>query len=281
MTVISVDRMWSGSSAQYTSEKFDQFDNSFSLSDGYQVLTSADTEQPEVINASGVPQAGDRHPSGINAFARSRSAQRVSPIMWLVTIGYEGYDYDLGSTDVEWSDTVSSEQIDRDYNGDAILTVNNEQVDGLTMEIADPVVVITKKFLFINQYAIGEYRHATNSDTFLGWPPGTARLVGYSAKNKFKYGGMEELWTVTARIQFRYPLAGATAAQAWYLRWRHEGYYEKVGGRVERARDLNGLETSRPVLLKVDGTREEDPSLALFKYTQVYGSLPYSVLGLV
>ncbi len=42
---------------------------------------------------------------------------------------------------------------------------------GLTVEIADPVAIIKRKFLFVNQYVIGEYRNCVNSDYFLGWPP--------------------------------------------------------------------------------------------------------------
>jgi hypothetical protein len=290
--------MWSRTSANYTSEKFDLFDNKYSLQDGYQVVCTPDTEAPEVLAHPDVPKPNDRHPHGINAFVRARSPERVSPIMWMVTIGYEGYDFDQGSVDVEWSDTTSTEPIDRDINGNAIVTACGEPVMGLTVELADPVVTIRRKFLFLNQYAIGQYRHATNSDDFLGWPPGTARLVGYSATNKFKYGAAEELWDVTARIQFRYPYGGASAAQAWHKRWRHEGLYVRdpimgpnpvpppaqviVGYHFpRRARDINGLEVSTPVLLKLDGQEERDPNAAQFLYTQVYNSLPFSVLGLL
>jgi hypothetical protein len=284
MTVISATRMWSKTSANYTSEKFDLFDNKFTLQDGYQVECTVDTEAPEVLAFIDVPKPGDRHPHGINAFVRSRSPERVSPIMWLVTIGYEGYDFDAGSVDVEWTDTESSEPIDRDWFGAAIVTANNEPVEGLTAQLADPVVVIRRKFLFINQYVVGKYRHAVNSDTFLGWPPGTAKLVGYSASNKFKYGAMEELWDVTCRIQFRYPYMGATAAQAWYKRWRHEGIFVNTDGTAlttQRARDHLGQEVSKPVLLKADGQQETNPNNAIFIYTRVYDSLPYSVLGLL
>ena len=86
---------------------------------------------------------------------------------------------------------------------------------------------------------------------------------------------------MTARIQFRAGLAGATNAQAWYKRWRHEGYYIKDGSLIRRATDSQQQEVAKPVLLKADGTEETNPDNALYKYTQVYGSLPYSGLGLV
>lgn len=280
MTVESVCRMWSASTGNYTSEKFDAFDSNFAVSDGYTVVASADAEVPEILNDPRIPQAGNQHPSGIRAWAKGRNATRLSPIMWQVTIEYEGYDLSPGSVEIDWSDTSSQEPIDRDYSGAAIVTVNNEPVEGLTVELADPVLVIRKRFLYVNTYAIGQYRHSTNSDTFYGWPPGTARLVGYNAKNKQKYNAFEEAWDVTARIQFRYPYGGASAAQAWYKRWRHEGIYVKIDGVIQRARDHLGNEVSRPVLLKNDGSQETNANNAIFKYSQVYGSLPYSVLGL-
>jgi hypothetical protein len=201
--------------------------------------------------------------------------------MYMVAVEYEGYTFDPSTVVVKWSDTESSEPIDRDYFGAAIVTANREQVQGLTMQIADPVVTIKRQFGFINTFAIGPYRHATNSDEFLGWPAGTARLVGYQADNKYQFGGAAQLWDVTARIQFRYPLMGATAAQAWYLRWRHEGTRVKRGGVIGKGVDERGQEITTPVLLKADGTQEFDPDAALFIYTRVYNSLPFSVLGLL
>jgi len=141
--------------------------------------------------------------------------------------------------------------------------------------------VITRKFTSINTSGIAAYRRSTNSDTFLGWPPGTARLIGFSAKNRFVYNGLQEEWNVTARIQFRQPYANTTAAQAWYKRWRHEGLYILDGATVRRATDDQGQEMTKPVLLKVDGTQETNPDNAYFVHTQVYGSLPYSALGLI
>jgi len=164
----------------------------------------------------------------------------------------------------------------------------------LTYELSDSICVIRRKFFVFNAYATNLYRHATNSDTFLGWPPGTARLVGYSAKNQFKFGMPLEQWDVTARIQFRVPYMGATPAQAWHKRWRHEGLLvrempEYVFGSdplpvskwpISRARDGNNQEVTKPVLLDSVGVQQFDPDLAYFQYTQLYGSLPYAALGL-
>lgn len=283
MSVVDVTQMWSQNGGTITSPKADATDLTYSLTEAYLIAVTNGTTRAEVEAASGVPLNGEQYSDGRAAFVTTRNYTQLSPILWQAVIGYEGESADPDSVEVEWSDVTTTEPIDRDYNGDAIVTENGEQVDGLTMEISDQIAVITKKFLTIDLYAVGLYRHATNSDTFLGWPPGTARLVGFSAKNRFKYGQAQEQWTVQARFQFRRGLAGATDAQAWYKRWRHEGFYVRSApaGAIFRARDSNGLETTKPVLLDADGVQETDPAAALFVYTQVYGSLAYSGLGLI
>lgn len=280
-TITAVTQMWSRNGGSYSSAKFDTFANNWTITEAYCVVCTVDTDIKTVRTASGIPQFGTAHPTETGAYVESINPEQISPILWIVTIGYVGNAPDAGDVEVDWSDTTTTEPIDRDYNGAAIVTANGEQVDGLTVDIADQVCVIRRRFMSLNTYAIGAYRHAVNSDTFLGWPPGTARLIGWQAKNKFKYGAPLEQWDVTARIQFRMPLAGATAEQAWYKRWRHEGLLVKVGGVIQRARDPLGQETTKPVLLKTDGTLETNPSAALFKYTQVYGTIAYSGLGLL
>lgn len=281
MSVVNVTKMWSKNGGSFTSERYDQFASTYAFTEGYQVLCAVDTPIDEIAMATGIPQPGTQHSSGIFAHVNSIAPEQVSPIMWQVIVGYEGVNPYTGAVEVEWTDAATSEPIDRDYNGVAIVTANNEPVDGLSFDLADQVCVISRKFISINLQAIAEYRHAVNSDTFLGWPPGTAKLIGYSAKNTFKFGASQELWDVTARIQFRKGLMGATDAQAWYKRWRHEGLYVKVGGVIQRAPDGHGQETTKPVLLKTDGTQETNPNAAVWVYTQLYGSLPYSGLGLI
>jgi hypothetical protein len=282
MAVVDVTKMWSKSGGVLNSALADPFDQTFAFTEGYQVLSDTIDESIAVIgNAPGLPRNGDQHPSGLDAYVTSLKCTPVGPIFWVVEVGYEGETIEPGTIKVKWTDVTSTEPIDRDWSGRAIVTANNEQVDGLSVEIADQIVVITRKFATVDPAAIRQFRRATNSDTFLGWPPGTARLVGWEADNEFAFGGPRENWTVTARIQFREPFAGTTPAQAWYKRWRHEGQMERVGGSIRRALDSFGQEETKPVLLKADGTRETDPDNAVFIHSQVYGSLAFSALGLL
>jgi hypothetical protein len=282
MSVVDVTKMWSKSGGSFTSETYDPFDQQWALTEGYQVLVDDPTDDAVVVaSALGIPPLGAQHPSGIDAEVSSIVPVPLGPVFWMVTVTYTGETIEPGTVDVEWTDVTTTEPCDRDWNGAAIVTENGEQVDGLSVDVSDQVVIIRRKFATINPAALREYRRSTNSDTYLGWPPGTARLVGLSAKNRFKFGQVNEAWDVTARIQFREPFAGTTPAQAWYKRWRHEGLLVKDGTDIRRAVDSYGQQKTRPVLLKADGTEETDPDAAVFIHTQVYGSIPYSALGLV
>jgi hypothetical protein len=282
MAVVNVTKMWSKSGGSLNSTLADAFDQTFAFTEGYQVLSdTVDDNIALIVDATGLPKNGDAHPSGFPAYVTYLNATPIGPIFWLVEVGYEGKTPEPTTVEVEWTDVSTSEPIDRDWNGRAIVTANGEQVEGLSVEVADQVVVIRRRFQQINTAGIRAYRRATNSDTFLGWPPGTARLVGFSAKNQFKWLAPQQSWDVTARIQFREPFANTTAAQAWYKRWRHEGLLVRKGNVIGRARDLNQQEKTTPVLLKLNGEEELNPDNAYFVHTQVYGSLPFSALGLV
>lgn len=280
MSVVDVTKMWSKTGGSLSSALLSSIDQIWSNTEGYQVLTTIGTTEDQVVAAADIPRIGQQHATGINSYVEKIDAAEISPIFWMVTVSYRGAPTDDG-VEVHWSDANTTEPIDRDINGRAIMTVNREPVDGLSMDVADQVVTIRRKFTTINTASIAVYRRATNSDTYLGWPPGTGRLVGFSAKNHFAYNGIQELWDVTARIQFREPYANTTSAQAWYKRWRHEGLLILSGGIIRRATDALGQEVTKPVLLKVDGTQETDPDNAYFFHTQVYGSLPYAALGLI
>jgi hypothetical protein len=139
-------------------------------------------------------------------------------------------------------------------------------------------------------YVQARYRRAVNSDNFLGWPPGTAKLMKFSASNVF--GETGGYWEITAQIRFRYPYR-TTAEKAWYARVRHEGFYEKIdlsgpgaGTRIVRAVDGNKEPMTRKVLLASDGYRlpvpaEGEEQIANWLEFKLYDSLPFNALGLL
>lgn len=249
------------------------------------------TDRLEVVySAAGLPLINDLYPGTFSVICKDLAPQRVSPILAMVTCTYEGEvgrgglaDTPIGSDpSIEWGGITTDEAIDQDWNGKAIVTVNNEPIDGLTERLTDDTVTIERNFLTINRYAVRAYRRAVNSDTFLGWPPGTARMIDDNAKAVF-INGVIKYWKVRAVFQFREPFR-TTAAKAWYKRVRHEGFLvrDSAGDTPHIAWDeKTKTPVTKPILLKANGTRETDPNAAHWLEIQTLGSLPFNALGLV
>lgn len=290
MPVSSVTSMWSRySSSLSRSEK----KRIRTITDAYQIVHTADTDNLDIEFAAGVPRIGDVYPGRLFVYCDSLSFEKASPILTIATVNYKGEIGPTGDQDsplnkppeISWSDTETDEPTDEDINGAPIVNVNGEPIDGVTMKIADNIVTIKRNFLTFNPYVTGLYRHSVSSDTFLGYPPGTARLIRYNAKN-VNVDDNQTFWEVTASIQFRLGIR-TTDDKAWYKRVRNEGFYEVVTDPfstspvIVQATDGNGKPVTRPVLLKVDGTRETNPNNANWLEFQVYRSLPYNALGLI
>jgi len=248
---------------------------------GYQITVPPDYTELQVSAVTGVPALNSQFPGLPEMHAIDRKFTRVSPILWMCVVSWDGTDIDPieEPPEIEWTDTESQEAIDEDWNGNPIVTANGEPIEGITMDIADNVLSVKRNYRFFNPQLTHQYRHSTNSDFFAGYAPGTGRLKGYRAKYIYdpNNGGY---WEVHARIEFRFPYR-TVPARAWYARVRHEGYYERLGNRIVRAADEHGEEVTRPILLAQNGTRESNPNNANWLEWQRYGSLPYNVLGLL
>lgn len=280
--------MWSRQSG--SAESPDGKQRILNMQRAFTVTLAASDALEVAYLASGLPLVNDVYPGTFFVICRNLSPQRVSPIMAVVTANYSG---EIGPGDetsspvdneviVSWRNATTDEAIDQDWNGKAIVTKNNEPIDGVTERIADQVATIERNFLTINMYAIRAYLKSSNSDEFLGWPAGTARLMEYSASNVIT-NGVAGFWKVSATVQFREPY-NTTADKAWYKRLRHEGYLvrDNAGETPHIAWDeKTKTPVTKPILLKEDGTRETDPDSAYWLEIQTLDSLPYSALGLI
>ena len=253
----------------------------------YTVLIAATDRAEEAYNAYGLPIDGEPYPAYPFVFVTNRTVDRVSPIMVIVTVTYSG---EIGfsneaPTDVapklSWRSVTTDEAIDQDFDGNPIVTKNNEPIEGLTERFTDDLLVIEKNFLSINRYALRQYRRATNSDTFYGWPPGTARILDDEADAVFVKGRIA-YWRVRVSIQFRWPIH-TTTDKSWYKRVRHEGFYvrDAAGDPPHIAWDPKTKSPmTRKTLLDKDGLREDDPNNAFWQEFKTLGSLPFAQLGL-
>lgn len=292
MTIVSVDKMWSrtASDAKLTDNK-----RSFEIrfQEAYQVQCTPDTTEGEVYQADGIPTAGTEFPGWPYIICESAKLQKVSPILWIVTIDYQGESGPGASPlnappKIDWDDVESEYEIDEDFDGFPIINTAGDRIPGVKALIADQTVTIRRNMLTFNPYVQARYRRSVNSDTFLGWPAGTAKLMKLSASNVYEEG--KGYWEVTAQVQFRYPY-NTVPGRAWYARVRNEGFYKFIlynGNKLKvRATDKNFEPTTMPILLDADGyelpLNTESPALteAYWLEFKLYDSLPYNALGLI
>lgn len=289
MTIHSVELGWSRSNGGVTLSA-DGKQATAKFSDGWQVTHSYDTTEVEILTAPGLPSFSSYKPgtfvplTGINIEERGL-------LMSIVRIDYDksitrndnNFDWEQSPLAappiIRWDDETSTEPIDADADNKPIVTKNGEAINGVTMEMSDPVLHVTRNFAAWNPHITHQYRRSVNSDAFASFPAGTARLAAAPAELVIdpKFG---TYWRVAARIRFRYPY-NTTPDKAWYARVRHEGFLIKDGSEIKHATDDEGNKVVTPVLLKADGTRETDPDDAHWLEFKRYPPLPYANLGLL
>lgn len=313
--------MWSKAGGDISlTDNFRKFTAAFQRA--YQVFTIPEATAYDVLQAPGIPAAGSSYDDDFVAvFADAAKPQRQSPTYWIVTVDYNG-EVAFGPADaggnqnnqvrspllapaiIDWDDVETELEIDEDFDGNPLVTANGEAINGVRRLFADQTVTIKKNMLAFNPYIQARYRHSVNSDIFLGWPPGTAKLMKLRANGvaspDVPGGGY---YQVTAVIQFRYPYR-TTPERAWYSRVRHEGYYKRVFKNFDENGVPIGFETivvratrageptAKPVLLSVGGfeikptdppeeNRAPPPIQAYWLETKLYEPLPYNALGLL
>ena len=302
-TVHPAIKMWSrtGSSADAT-DSFRKLKAAFT--EGYQVVHSADATEFDIYSAQGLPYVGQPFPGTDFVLAKRGGIQKAGPILSIVIINYEGEVAPLTSGGqpnaspvnntplIDWSNSTSMEEIDEDFNGIPICNVVGDTVKGVKMAVVDQVVTIQRNFSSWNTYLQGRFMHATNSDTFLGWPPGTGKVIDLSANNVIGTAG-RGYWKGTLKVQFRFPYR-TTPERVWWARFLNEGFYEyfpEVQGppdqngiypsRRIRIVDENKQPVSKPVSLDQFGKKITNASYAVWLERQLYDSLPFMGLGFI
>lgn len=289
MSVGTALEIWSSDSEASVRDGFRTLD--FSPIRVFQFTCSADATDLELYSAAGLPGAGSPHPAAPFCYAKSARARRLSPIFAEVTVRYEGRaptnDPSGDPTSMfayveSWSDVETSEEVDTDFDGNAIMTAVFEPVEGIKAVFCDQVATIKRNIPLgsYNPYAAAVYRRSVNSATFLGWPAGTAKIMRLGVKNI-----NNEYYDMTAVVQFRIPYQ-TTAEKAWYARWRHEGFYHFIDvvidsvtvTRIVRAVDGSKKPVTKKVLLDANGYRLAENATPIWKETKLYGIQNFSSL---
>jgi hypothetical protein len=291
-TVQQAIKMWSNQSSNATtSENFRKLEVTFS--ETYKIITSFDAMELDVYTQAGLPGVGQPYPGFPFVVADAASLQRVSPILWMATVNYRGEIGGVANSGsgseptnptsplyapprITWDDVETAEDIDEDFDGTSITDTAGQPVKGIKSLFSDQVLTVTRNFLVFNTYTQAVYRRSVNSDSFLGWPPGTCKLMKLSAQNvidaNFGY------WQVTGVFQFRFPYR-TTPDKAWYARYVSMGLKQKdSSGKLVPVVDDNKEPTSTPQYLDENGRQTTTP---YWIERKLYGSLPYNALGLI
>lgn len=280
--------MWSKQTG--TRENPDGRRRAATLQRAYTVTLDATDDLDVATSASGLPLVGELYPGTRTVVCRKLSLSRLSPVLAQITCHYSGEvsPNNRGEPPIDTSVKISGgwitteEAIDQDINGAPLVTANNEPIDGITERFVDDRITIERNYINWNPYLVRMYKRATNSDTFFGYPPGTARLmdIGYTAEY---VNGQTEFFRVRAQVQFR-EAYNTTPDKAWRKRVRHEGFLVRkdASSDPEPAWDpITKTRATRPVLLKENGTRETNPDNAVWLEFETLKSLPFSALGLL
>jgi hypothetical protein len=298
--ILEVTLMWSAPAYSITtSDNFRKTNAKFQKV--FQVVTKPESTEADLFFDERLPSPGDSFSSDFPfIYAEGTSLTQVGPIFWMATVDYSGelalkedetYDNPLFAPPrIDWDDVETEEETDEDFDGRPIQTKNGEAITGVAALIPDQTVTIKRNLLLFNPYVQARYRRSVNSDLFLGWPPGTAKLVKLSASNVVT----KELayWEVTGQVRFRFPYR-TTPEKAWYKRVMHKGYNERIelsgpgaGTAIVRAVDDNKEPVTKEVLLDARGFRipeaaEGEEQIAHWLEFKLYDSLPYNALGLI
>lgn len=279
MTSPIVTKMWSQDVVSFSLDTRNG-QRRATIIEGYQITAPPTFTHVQIAQLPQLPVTGMAYPGVPDTWLVDREIVRRSPIYWEARLSYQGEFPSIDMRPVRrWGRAATTESIDEDINGNPIVTVNGEPLDGLTKDISDPVLTVRKNFREINIAAIHQYFDSVNADTFAGFAPGTARFLDFAADEETD-GNNTRFWRVSVQFQFRYPYR-TTPERAWWKRVRHEGYFRNVGGNIRKCVDSDGEPLSRPALLNLDGTQRTETDQADWLEWQVYTPVPYNSLGLL
>jgi hypothetical protein len=168
--------MWSKPTSSVSlTDKFRK--RSIKLQRAFQILTKPEAIEFDCYKARGLffpnssvmPLEGEKFSLDFPyAFADSFSLSRQSLVLWQMNVDYTG---ELGPGDkednplftpprVDWDDVETEEEIDEDWDGKPIQTVNGEPIEGVKTLLPDQTVSIKRNMLLFNPFIQARYRRS-------------------------------------------------------------------------------------------------------------------------
>lgn len=282
MAIIDMKQKWSGDEAEAAPTGTAQLSWSITVDD------PANDTSESVKSTAVVPE---EHPSDTDMVLASFRVRRLSPIYFELDARYtKDLTGQQGLTPTERPVVVTQpavgfstteEPVDVDADGFALVTKNGEGYDPPCLqEFNDLILVFEKNVDTVDYQEYRSLKGSVNSDMFFGFDNFTCRCLDIKATPAQE--GEFVFYKQSATIAIRAPFAGVATIHTWWRRILHEGYYEKVGGRIVRALDEDGAEMTRPVLLDTTtGERINDPTAAQWKYHRRFNEVAYASYNLI
>lgn len=139
------------------------------------------------ITATGppsIPTIYQPHPFNPFLFVSSiRAVPIKGPKFFLVTVHYEALIDPISlPPDIRWTKVGSTEPIDVDGNGLPILNSADQPFDPPPTDNLDDLLRrYTVNWENFNHLQVAPFLGAVNADTFIGFPPGTCKIIDFSA----------------------------------------------------------------------------------------------------
>lgn len=288
MAVTTVTRTWSGESGAFSKELSSDDLGSADHIETYDVIVDDPTNDNaySVKADSSVVQIGEQLGS-LFLWCTNVAVTRESPVLFKAVVSYKSMPGDPSvdnpltqSAIVKWKTVKANGEIDEDVNGVVIATPNGEPVAGITRPFSDLAATISQPFASFSPSSFYNFMDKVNSDSFLGWAPGTAKVDDISADpNSFEISGSTvNYYDLTVTVLFRNPIR-TTAAKAWYNRRVLKGFLITDGnGDIVHATDENKEFVTSPTFLAEDGT-EVTKDNAVWVEDQIFASVAFSGMG--
>ncbi|WP_254509892.1 hypothetical protein [Anatilimnocola floriformis] len=257
----------------------------------FQVITDSALDGPLLVRtAPGIPGRGNIYATAteFDPGAKVKTitpSQSDNPKIWEVRVEYDSVTEDEPENplerppEVSWSAAPYSRVAWKDNDGKAIVNSAGHYFDPpLEVDDSRPVLSVTRNEAAFNPSLAIDYQDAVNSDGFLGFSPGQAKVAKIDAssatENDIFY------WKVSYEFHFR--------REGWELSVLDQGRYEKIGGKPVpipefdvAGNEIPGSQVTDPVPLNGAGARLNNPGpdTVQFLSFKVYKERPFSAFS--
>lgn len=228
--------------------------------------------------ATGIPRWRDAHPDDTYMRASDINAQRISPVLFEVSVTYTsptGED-DQNPLDepakYRFTHVASEEEIDQDINGELIATECGETFDPAVRDtFYDTVITVTKNLASYDPLFAGDYINSTNDATFnlanAAFPRGSVLITGFDGEEVIDDDFSYFVQTITFQVRITFDEDVVPQREVWWKRILHQGMYCFVDDKKVLA-TVNGQNAVKPVLLADDGTLLPEGDTPVWKVFQ-------------